>query len=79
MKSMKEIAFEHALYHLDEYKRLKKELGEFDRLTCIELSKYRALVELIDESGYTGDWERFMKGIYIQRQAYAEAFADGLI
>lgn len=79
MKSMKEIAFEQALYHLDEWKRLKRELGEFDRLTCIEIAKYRALVELIDESGYAEDWERFIKRIYIQRQAYAEAFAEGLM
>ena len=79
MKSMKEKAFEQALYHLDEYKRLKKELGEFDRITSMEIAKYRALVDLIDECGFTEDWERFMKSVYIQRKAYAEAFADGLI
>lgn len=72
MKSIKEVMFEKTLYHLDEYRRLKKELGEFDRLTCIVFSKYNTLMELIYESGCVEEWDLFLKGVYIKRQAYEE-------
>lgn len=72
MKSIKEKAFEQALYHLDERNRLKKELGEFDRMTCIQQAKYSALKELIFESGYGSEWDQFLSDVFDKRMKAKE-------
>jgi hypothetical protein len=72
MKSTKEVIFENALYHKDEYNRFYKEYGEFDRLTCIEFAKYIALRTVIDEAGLTREWDEFLKRVYIIREEFKQ-------
>lgn len=72
MKTIKEKAFEQALYHLDERNRLKKEFGEFDRMTCIQEAKYSALKELIYESGYGAEWDLFLAEVFEKRMKAKE-------
>lgn len=72
MKTLKQITFESALYHKDEYNRLKQELGEFDRITCIEYAKYTALLHVIAEAGYIEDWDEYIKKVFYAREHFKQ-------
>lgn len=70
MKTMKQCAFEQALYYKDEYNRLKKERGEEHEATIIKLIQYNTVKSLIDESDYTSEWDEFIKRVFIARQEF---------
>lgn len=72
MKLLKDVLFENALYHKDEYNRFYKELGEFDRLTCIEFSKYLAIWTIINEAGLVSEWDEYIKRVFIIREEYKQ-------
>ena len=67
MRSLKEVLFDEALYWKDEARRLEKELGEYDYLTSIAQSKYNALLNVVNNSGYLPEWDNFIKSIAIKR------------
>lgn len=67
MKTMKQIAFEQALYYKDEYDRLKKNFGEEHEATQIKLIQFNTIKSIIDESGYTEEWDEFIKHTFFIR------------
>lgn len=70
MKTMKQCAFEQALYYKDEYNRLKQERGEEYEATRIKEIQFNTVKSLIDESGYTSEWDEFIKRLFIARQEF---------
>lgn len=70
MKTMKQIAFEQALYYKDEYNRLKKQFGEENEAARIKFIQYSTVKSIIDESGYTEEWDLFIKKVFLARQEF---------
>lgn len=56
MEQMKQILFEETRYYCDSWIRLQQELGEFDRLTCMQCAKFNALYTVIEDSGLAEEY-----------------------
>lgn len=67
MKSIKEALFEEALYCKDSYREAKEKYGEWDTHTTVREFQVRALMNVIEESGYLDEWDKFIKQIAILR------------
>ena len=76
MKAMKQIAFEQALYYKDEYNRLKSQFGEENKSVMVKLIQYNTVKSIIDESGYTDEWDLFIKKVFIARKEFEALQAE---
>lgn len=69
-KTMKQCAFEQALYYKDEYNRLKNQFGEDKECVRTKLVQYNTVKSLIDTSGSTEEWDEFIKRVFYARQEF---------